>query len=196
MLKLIIGASIGICLLCSFGLALPGNGLNLDEEPIGLVDRVGQIEKDLTWTPFSQDLREIVPNKSDVPGMLEKAQYEYAVFRNGGFRKINTSTWNGGWRVFTEPYMGGDVHESEDSTNTKFSIVRSFWYWQTRSKLDDICDTGGDFNGKPVDKGAVMHSYYSEGDAKAIRGNGPLNPGRMWVFKRLRPIETLPTTGE
>ena len=86
------------------------------------------IERGNPWEQFSDDIMKIVGDEAD------NFRYEYAVLRNGDFRTLTVSTWNGGWRVMTSPYMTGDSLNDEIQ---RFRLGGSMWFWGTDDERDD-----------------------------------------------------------
>ncbi|MEM8936669.1 MAG: hypothetical protein AAGC77_09710, partial [Pseudomonadota bacterium] len=93
------------------------------------------------WVPFSENIKDVLQGQD---------QFEYAISRNGGIRRLNSSEWNGGFRVTTEPYMTGDGG---------FRLGGSVWVWETKDRNDDR---------------GVYHYYYYYTDVGVITegGNG------------------------
>ena len=115
------------------------------------------------WEEYSDNIKDV---------LNEPRKYEYAIHRNGGFRALNYSTWNGGYRVTTDIYMTGDTN----GAGTKFRLGGSTWVWGTKDPLDD--------------KG-VYHFYYTSGanGFETSSGNGLTKAdtgGEGKIFRRLR----------
>ncbi|MBI4775639.1 MAG: hypothetical protein HY788_15970 [Deltaproteobacteria bacterium] len=95
-----------------------------------LSNDVAQLKKDVEqgdpWQECGSDIK-IVTKETD--------KYEYGLFRQGAFRRVTASEWNGGWRVMTEPYMVGDY--SSDTPGLRFKLGGSMWIWDTPDEIDD-----------------------------------------------------------
>ena len=129
----------------------------------GLVEELRSIrelvEKGNPWIEYSEDIKDVIKDSE---------KYEYAIIRNGGFRILNWSAWNKGYRVMTDHYMIGD--------NQPFRLGGSMWIWDTDDPRDD--------------KG-VCHLYYiSEQDGIKATTSGNFqnkSPKRECiVYRRIR----------
>jgi len=132
-----------------------------------LTKAIDKLEKTIsvgnTWQKYGENIKVVIESPEI---------YEYAILRNGGFRELHFSTWNGGYRVATEPYITGD----QSSIDPKFRMGGSMWIWDTLDTLDD--------NG-------IYHFYYfSTIDGfVAGSGNGPSKAdegGEGFVYRRPR----------
>lgn len=83
----------------------------------------------------------------------ELQNYEYAMMRNGGFRKLTFSTWNGGWRVMTEPHLTGDVFNN-------FKLGGSVWLFNTPDPIDDEGTETNDGHICGAAQEKLQHLYY------------------------------------
>jgi hypothetical protein len=113
------------------------------------------------WQKFSENIKEVI-QAGDM--------YEYAMFRNGGFRKLTWSTWKSGYRVITEPYMTGDDWRH-------YRLGGSLWIWD--NQLDSNDDQG------------VYHYYYfyDNGTVKSTEGNKLTEAeqgGEGYIYRRKR----------
>ena len=108
------------------------------------------IERGNPWEKFSTNIK-------DTAGTQESnSQFEYAVLRNGGFRTLTVSQWNGGWRVMTSPYMTGDA---PGPSANPFRLGGSMWIWDTKDPEDD--------------EGVYHYYYYADGGSiRPSGGNG------------------------
>lgn len=127
------------------------------------------IERGNPWEQFSDNIKDIDGTEK------EHLRYEYAVWRNDGFRTLTISGWNGGRRVMTSPYMTGDWLPSQG--NPSFKVGGSMWIWDT---LD------------PADDDGVFHLYYYA-DGGSIESTGSGNGltgaeqgGEGYFYRRLR----------
>ena len=128
-----------------------------------LADIRSAIEHGNPWEQFSDNIKAIHGTEED------QLRYEYAVWRNHGFRTLTISAWNGGWRVMTSPYMTGDTAED-------FRVGGSMWIWDTQDERDD---------------GGVYHFYYfvADGSIEPSGGNkltGAERGGEGYFYRRLR----------
>lgn len=107
----------------------------------------------------------------------EIGRFEFAMFRNGGFRQLTFSEWNGGIRAMTDNYIRGD-HPKYADGGQYFVLGGSFWVLNT-DDTEDVCDGEG-----------VRHYYYEyQRDGVRIRsGNGCSAEGSP-IFKRKRLFE-------
>ncbi|MBF0234232.1 MAG: hypothetical protein HQK65_14520 [Desulfamplus sp.] len=150
-----------------------------------LIEKVDHIKKEIDtgnpWVPFTKDLRKVVDADLSIaahknPESPKTPQYEYAIFRNGGFRKLTWSTWGGGYRVMTEPYMTGNFpweRAGGPLTELKYRIGGSLWVW------DNPKDTNT--------KNGVYHYYYlsSSDGFIANYGNGLITQDTEgWIYRR------------
>ena len=136
-----------------------------------LTDIKSAIERGNPWELFNEELsfsesfKNVIKEIEKEP--VKTLKYEYAVIRNGAFRTLTASTWNGGWRVMTSPYMTGDKE--------KFVLGGSMWIWGTQDPRDDA--------------GVYHLYYYADGSAVSARdGNGLNKPaeGEDKIYRRLR----------
>ncbi|MEZ5534517.1 MAG: hypothetical protein R3F02_02730 [Thiolinea sp.] len=95
-------------------------------------------------------------------------KYEYMLWRNGAYRKITFSEWNGGCRAMTEFYWRGDVYDTppygDVDSAASFMLGGSFWTYNTKDPNDDKC------KGKEV-----YHFYYGHAEGRSyipINANG------------------------
>jgi len=117
------------------------------------------------WVEDGRSLRSLVENvhSQNTPRtpLLERdvVKYEFAMLRNGGFRTLTFSDWNGGIRVMTNSYIRGDFTENN---NGVFALGGSFWIYETRDPNDNC--PGGE----------IMHHYYGDTSAgiRIWSGNG------------------------
>lgn len=150
----------------------------------GIVDRVTALEPkldrierllELSVRPWEEagNLRRLVDSLGppDSPQSIEiLRQHEFMMWRNGGMRRLIFSTWNGGWRVMTDPYLRGDQVEN-------FFLGGSFWITGTLASQDDACDRTPDH---------VFHFYYIHGpDGVVPRDANGCSPESM-VYRRAR----------
>ena len=125
-----------------------------------LMDIRDSIKHGNPWKPFSKNIKDATK---------ESDKYEYAVFRNEGFRTLTASSWNSGRRVITSPYMTGD--------SDTFKLGGSLWIWDTKDQRDD--------NG-------IYHLYYyytNEGTIATTSGNAQTNAengGEGMIYRRPR----------
>ncbi|MGD9731762.1 MAG: hypothetical protein AB7U45_06240 [Desulfamplus sp.] len=150
------------------------------KELIEKVDAIKkEIEKGNPWEPFTKDLRKVVDEDLSIaahnnknPESPKTPQYEYAIFRNGGFRKLTWSTWNGGYRVMTEPYMTGD-YKYNPSEDIGYRIGGSLWVWDNSSDPNAI--------------NSMYHYYYfaNRDGFVASYGNGRTEKdAHGWIYRR------------
>ena len=87
--------------------------------------------------------------------------------RNGTFRTLTASEWNGGWRVMTSPYMTGD--------NKTFTLGGSMWIWETQDPRDDA---------------GIYHLYYYTHGGAVLAGVdsvlGKVATGKAIIYRRFR----------
>jgi len=81
-----------------------------------------------SWQTFDgnmRDLMELIEGErvKGVP-VLERhvIKYEYAMVRNGGFRTLTFSEWNGGIRAMTNDYLRGDTEKNFKLGGSFFTI--------------------------------------------------------------------------
>lgn len=157
--------------------------LNLSPRSVSedMVERLARIEN--PWVPAGINLRTLMEkinaqNAEKLPqDRWENVKWEYAILRNGGLRPLTFSTWNGGIRALTTPYLRGDYVSKEQ----KFTLGWSMWILGTRDPSDDGC----------ADE-QVRH-HYLRGDRQGVTigsGNGCQVEGRL--FKRRRHIALTP----
>lgn len=77
--------------------------------------------------------------------------YEYMLKRNGAFRKLTFSEWNGGCRAITEPYWRGDRLTTDPGDQNRFMLGGSLFTYNTPDPNDVSC----------VKDGKVRHYYYA-----------------------------------
>lgn len=107
----------------------------------------------------------------------EIGRFEFAIFRNGGFRELTFSEWNGGIRVMTDEYIRGD-QPSFSAGGQYFALGGSFWVLGTDDK-EDVC---------PDEK--VRHYYYQyQQTGVHIRNSNGCSMERGPIFKRKRVYE-------
>lgn len=134
------------------------------------------------WVQETRSFREIIEtaareDRDEVP-MTEReiGRYEFALFRNGGFRVLTFSNWNGGIRVMTDSYIRGD-HPDYSLNSEHFALGGSFWVFETDDESDDC--PGED----------EVHHYYYEYQADGVRirsRNGcRVEPGPIFRRDRL-----------
>ena len=114
------------------------------------------IERGNPWESFSENLKDVIE---------ETNKYEYAVIRNGGFRTLTASEWNGGWRVVTSPHMTGD--------RDVFRLGGSMWIWDTRDSRDDR----GIYH---------LYYYYGKDGVRATQSGNGLDLKSRKMYRRLR----------
>ena len=132
-----------------------------------------------TWEKFTNNITDLVKDNAH-------HHYDYAVFRNNGFRKLTVSEWNSGWRVMTEPYMTGDTEQT-------YRLGGSMWEWENKYDVN--------VNGerlKPGHKEHVYHNYYYYfGDKGVIPSGGneytvAHEGGEGYFYRKLRGIPESP----
>lgn len=137
-------------------------------------ERLTRIEN--PWRPAGTNLRALMDtlNQQRLDGIVqdqwENMQWEYAIPRNGGLRPLTFSTWNGGIRALTVPYLRGDHLDREQ----RFTLGWSFW----------IVGTPGDASNCPPDQ--VRH-FYLRGDRNGVvrtGGNGCKEEGTLYKRRR------------
>ncbi|WP_171232550.1 hypothetical protein [Ruegeria sp. HKCCA4812] len=107
----------------------------------------------------------------------EVGQFEFAIFRNGGFRELTFSEWNGGIRAMTDSYIRGDVSEFSDSAQF-FSLGGSLWVLGT----DDVNDN---CSGEEL-----RHYYYQyQQTGVHIRNSNGCSVESSPIYKRKRVFQ-------
>jgi hypothetical protein len=144
---------------------------------------------DRSWEPFSNNIKVVLENQD---------RYEYACFRNGGFRRLTASNWNNGWTlVMTEPYAQGQPPATPQSNQAvsgpdHLTIGGSMWAWQT--PLSEVCHYYYrlDSSGLVVMGGNLLTKAGSELSTDELRKMEPSwspeesDNGRKRIFRRLR----------
>ncbi len=150
-----------------------------------VVARLERIEN--PWRPIDMNLRTLMQTidgqmRERVPVTeWEIARWEYAIRRNGDLRPLTFSTWNGGIRAVTTPYLRGDYARSGQN----FVMGRSMWIFGT-PEPDDVCP-GAD---------EVRHHYMSnESRGETLRSSNGCRV-ESTVYRRARHIADGPVTDE
>lgn len=148
------------------------------------------IERGNPWERFSKNIKDVFVAmiESQESGSGENI-YEYAVFRNGGFRTLTESSWNWGWRLMTSPYM------TQDAGN--FRLGGSVWIWGTADLRDGEKRRAKEIKDMDVEK--IYHLYYYSTDKGMVtaarhdrfplyKGNElrEAEGGEGWFYRRLR----------
>lgn len=96
-------------------------------------------------------------------------RYEFGIMRNGGFRIVQVSTWNGGYRFMTEPFWRGDVPAN-------FGLGANIWLIGTDDPADVACSGN-----------TAKHYYvmFENGKAELNNSNGCTAEGPVYARKRL-----------
>lgn len=107
----------------------------------------------------------------------EIGRFEFAIFRNGGFRELKFSEWNGGIRAMTDSYIRGD-HPVYADGGQYFALGGSFWVLNT-DDTGDICE------------GEKLRHYYYEyqKDGVRIRSSNGCSLEGSPIFRRHRIFE-------
>ncbi len=154
-------------------------------ETAGQIDLVRQLleRQNNPWIVEERSLTELVgdvlqQNQQRVPFLdSDVGRYEFAIQRNGDFRRLTFSTWNGGMRVMTDAYWRGD-HPIYRDGGQFFALGGSFWVLETDDERDPCPDPAH-----------LLHYYYEyQADGVRIRsGNGCVPEGGP-LFRRDRII--------
>ncbi len=159
-----------------------------------------------TWEKFTNNITDLVKNNAH-------HHYDYAVFRNGGFRELKVSTWNGGWRAMTEPYMTGDCSKKNENASRVYLVGGSMWVWgnwrdpNTNNDKNIKCTESHNVINclsssptaylNPTNDWHVFHYYYYYGDTGAIAPHGNKwtkahKGGEGYFYRKLRGMPESP----
>ena len=142
---------------------------------------------DESWFVYASNLRSAFEKYNDSDGKA----YEFAIMSNSDFRKVTFSTWDGGYRLTTTPYMTGDKEPYQLGGTT-------FLYGATPVTtsvpptglsvtllVSDLCSQRGRmFGGK--DTGVYqLYYFYDKDGANTGWGNGCGDGGTLYARKRL-----------
>lgn len=115
----------------------------------------------LSWVKFADNLYDAMIKVNADPGAVT-TQYEFMINRNNGMRVLHFSSWNGGLRAMTDPYMTGD----SVINYPLYRLGGSMWAF---NNPEDPPST-------QCDVGKVLHRYYFSGDdgflVSKTEGNG------------------------
>ena len=115
-------------------------------------DALNKIAEALTWYVFAPNVYDAFVQVTDNPQLLH--DNEFMINRNRGMRRLHFSSWNGGMRLVTDPYMTGD----------RSSLLGgSVWVYKTWDPNSETCESGKAF-----------HYYYKYDNGKVanVTGNG------------------------
>lgn len=108
------------------------------ENDVGSVKEIDTKLEDIKKIVSSGNKWEKLDSKNIKNVSKDTNVYEYAMLRNGSFRKLTFSTWNDYYIVMTDIYMAGDYEhfstEFRDRHGDKFRLGGSLWRW---SKHDE-----------------------------------------------------------
>lgn len=139
-----------------------------------------------SWQAFDGNMRELMEliegeRATSVP-VLDRhvIRYEYAMVRNGGFRTLTFSEWNGGIRAMTNDYLRGDSEQD-------FKLGGSFFTIGTEQGNEPRCPNPSHVN----------HRYFSYNSNGATYDAGNhCGPEVPHIFFRERLIPTITVNQE